>query len=580
MWRSLRRRTSDCAQGTSELDQPGRSPGSVPRAVWIVAAVSALLAMIPNGPIDQMSAEASPAMAWTPVAGEMSVGRTHHRAVALDDGRVLVVGGADAANLATTVTEIYDPSTETWAPGPPLTLPRGSLSATRLGNGQVLIAGGFPHGWVSELFDPVTNTLSRTGALNTSHDRHGSALLDDGRVLVAGGYQGCMIRAAEIFDPITSTWTYVQPMQRARADFSLVRLPDGRLLAAGGVSDCTVPKVLSAVEVFDPTSGTWSNAAPMNVPRGHYMAALLPDGRVIVAGGDNATGILSSVEIYDPEADVWTLVTSMHSARYSPIGDGLFVMENGKVLVAGGDQTLLQGTSEIYDPSIDEWSELAFMNENRCSSATTTLTDGRHLVVSGSVCGATTRITSSEYFESDSIDPFLVPTSGVLTQGWSWSSHCLRDGQAGCHSGVDIAGPRGTEVVAIANGDVIRTNCEPGGFGWYVVLDHGAREDGQHLYSLYAHLGEADTRAKDTCNMGNPVTVHEGDRVVAGDLLGVQGNSGRVSGPTGVHLHFTMMMGSSYPGLAGAIDASECVGLGPYLAGEPVSLEECPWSIR
>lgn len=104
------------------------------------------------------------------------------------------------------------------------------------------------------------------------------------------------------------------------------------------------------------------------------------------------------------------------------------------------------------------------------------------------------------------------PTRGVLTQGY-------RSG----HYGIDIANIRNTPIYAAAGGVVklARSSGWNYGYGTYVIIDHG-----NEVETLYAH--------------NEALKVSEGDTVKAGQLVSLMGNSGRVFGPTGIHLHFEL----------------------------------------
>ncbi|MCX2185780.1 transglycosylase family protein [Streptomyces sp. SKN60] len=94
---------------------------------------------------------------------------------------------------------------------------------------------------------------------------------------------------------------------------------------------------------------------------------------------------------------------------------------------------------------------------------------------------------------------------------------------AGFHTGVDFAVPAGTAVFAVAPGTVISAGWQ-GAYGNAVVIQH---DDG--MYSLYAHLSTA--------------SLAEGERVTAGQRIGLSGSTGNSTGP---HLHFEVRTSNSY----------------------------------
>src|SRR5205807_1211497 len=126
-------------------------------------------------------------------------------------------------------------------------------------------------------------------------------------------------------------------------------LIDGKVLLAGGSDGGATECVLSKAELYLPAGRTWTATGSLNVAREHHGSSLLPDGRVLVMGGENCgTNDLASAELYDPAAGNWTLMSSMSIARsyIDPI-----VLPSGKVLVAGGyANSSVLASCELYDP--------------------------------------------------------------------------------------------------------------------------------------------------------------------------------------------------------------------------------------
>ena len=282
-------------------------------------------------------------------------------AVRLRDGRVLVTGGytgvtATAGVLAYSSARVYDPKTGTWSKPGLMHVARYQPSASVLADGRVLVAGGvyadensFDTRASAELFDPKTGKWSVTGAMKTARSAAPAVTLQDGRVLVVGGVDsdGKPLRSAEAFDPGTGRWSSTGSLATARAGFTLTLLPDGTVLVVGGDpgGSWANEKPLASAERFDPSTGKWSPAAAMGTPRTLHVAALLGDGRVLVAGGNDraleAAGTsedgfpppTASAEIYDPVNDSWTPTTPMASPRAAAAA---VTLTDGSVLVTGG----------------------------------------------------------------------------------------------------------------------------------------------------------------------------------------------------------------------------------------------------
>jgi N-acetylneuraminic acid mutarotase len=290
---------------------------------------------------------------WTRIA-PMNTARSAPAAVRLEDGRVMVIGGADQNFNFLASAEIYDPRTGTWSFTASMSGPRfEDFAAVLLPGRKVLVAGGFGPGFVplqtAEIYDQKTNTWTSTGSMNVARGEFATVVLNDGRVLVVGGVEvvGGMpvpIKSAEIYDPRTGIWTLTAgSMTDGRNDLALVVLRDGRVLAAGGEMGAeTLPRWASA-EIFDPRTGEWTMTGPMTAPRSEveYASVLLPDGRVLVPGGYTAYdtvhmhGIpVSSSDLYDPRTGTWTASGDMSVVR---AGHSSIVLRGNRgVLVMGG----------------------------------------------------------------------------------------------------------------------------------------------------------------------------------------------------------------------------------------------------
>jgi Galactose oxidase, central domain len=154
---------------------------------------------------------------------------------------------------------------------------RYSPTATRLGSGRVLVVGGEPDNSrpsTAELYDPPTGTWLPGGTLNEPRALHVAVRLTDGRVLVAGG--GSYTASAELYDPASGRWNTTGGMTGYGGTAAL--LQDGRVLVAGYSNEG---------EVYSPATGTWTATGPVVSP-GLWgrAAALLPNGQVLYAGGE------------------------------------------------------------------------------------------------------------------------------------------------------------------------------------------------------------------------------------------------------------------------------------------------------
>jgi hypothetical protein len=223
------------------------------------------------------------------------------------------------------MAEIWDPSSSRWHRGPTMRSRRTGASVSALPDGRVLVAGGgsptttSPNGGpldTVEVFDPRSSGWTPTGKLAQARWRHAGVALGDGRVLVLGGQRDaapCPGLGSEVWSPRTGAWSAVKPMKRPRCPGAVTVLRDGRVLVAGG--DEHLPNVhdrkgLAHVEAWDPTSGEWSELAPLpDLGMWLSKAFSLPDGRVLVTGVVDAGSSIRAVALLSTAAiDAWKVL--------------------------------------------------------------------------------------------------------------------------------------------------------------------------------------------------------------------------------------------------------------------------------
>ncbi len=171
----------------------------------------------------------------------LNIDRSAHTATLLTNGQVLIVGGfrtttpGNGSNLES--CEIYDPVSGVFNLVQNLGVPRGSHQATLLDNGRVLISGGAWNNRYCELYDVTANTWSQTGDMTViRRSSHTATLLHNGKVLLAGGYTDAVASSAELYDPVTKSFTAVDSMFTPREQHTATILLDGNVLVTGGYS--------------------------------------------------------------------------------------------------------------------------------------------------------------------------------------------------------------------------------------------------------------------------------------------------------------------------------------------------------
>ncbi|MFM0142886.1 kelch repeat-containing protein [Paraburkholderia sp. RL18-085-BIA-A] len=284
-------------------------------------------------------------------AQAMRAQRFLHTSTTLQDGRVLVVGGAGASGSGVTSVEIFDTQ---WSIAAPTTVAHVSHTATLLKDGRVLVVGGNNGSStttaVAELYNPGTGTWTQVASLNTARAAHTATLLADGRVLVAGGENNTTgkLASAEVYDPIANTWTAVPDMSQDRAFHTASLLADGTVLVAGGSSGASGFPT-NQVELFNPQTMSWQPMPPMVTRRDSHTATVMQNGQVVVVGGsDPISGAVPSVEIFDPASGQWLAAASMANSRTAHTAT---LLPDGRLLVVGGKGADFLASSEVFDIS-------------------------------------------------------------------------------------------------------------------------------------------------------------------------------------------------------------------------------------
>jgi len=332
-------------------------------------------------------------------------------------------------------------------------------TATLLPNGKVLVAGGYGSGGVGwlidcQLYDPQKGAFIETGRLSTRRDAHTATLLPNGKVLVAGGEEvndrgfSVLLASAELYDPASGRFALTGSMVTGRELHSATIMSDGKVLIAGG--EDAKGYAVARAETYDPAIGAFVPTGSMGVGRYGHTATALPGGDVLIAGGerideDGFDIALSSAEIYNPATGRFHPTGSMRVARKHHTAT---LLRDGQVLLAGGEDNNGHAleSAELYNPGSGTFRTTGRMMSAHDSGTATLLGDGS-VLVAGGFSGASGVTAAAELYEPGS--GRFVDTGIMHIAREFFTATLMSDGRVlmvggfgfNASSGFDVVGP-------------------------------------------------------------------------------------------------------------------------------------------
>lgn len=360
---------------------------------------------------------------WAPAVNLLEA-RSNSTATSLQDGRVLIAGGADANGTAMATAEFFGADGSISA-APPMNYARSRHFAVALQDGRVLVGGGVSTDGMpmfsAEIFDPIANAWT-PAASGMVEARAGAAagMLPDGRVVISGGDSGSLpSMTIEIFDPGAGTFAPAGVMASPRTKHAMAVLPDWRVIMIGGWSGS---KVLQTTDIFDPKTGEMTPGPQLLSARMSHTATTAIDGRVVIAGGNNGSTDLNSVEIFDPVAGSIAAGMNLATARQGQLA--VLLPNNNNILFVGGTSAGAPvATAEIYSPWQGTMTAAGANAVARSQAAASGTGEDGALLVSGGADANSAPLSGNELYgfatvKTDASD--YAPGSTVTISGTGW----------------------------------------------------------------------------------------------------------------------------------------------------------------
>jgi hypothetical protein len=340
----------------------------------------------------------------------MLAGRAAHGALLLPGGNVLVAGGFTSPGQFANDGDVFDATTNTFtATAGPMVDPRAYPPVVRFGGASMVIGGAGRNGPLAstEVFFEDTRTFVPGPGLKEPRDRVAAVVLKDGRILVTGGVGPLATvysATAEIYDANAGGFRYTaRAPLAARAGHTLTLMPDGSVLIVGGNSNTTLPPT---AEIFDPITETFTPtaSAPLNYRQGHTATLVEPSGLVLLVDG------FPEIEAFDPKLGAF--FPAGQSSSFVRKGSTASLLTDGRVLIAGGVE--IRGGTEVMLDRFDLWvpanadhgvvvnTQVVFP-EPRYGHTATTLSDDRILFVGGFGLGDAPCLDSAVVFTPDRV---------------------------------------------------------------------------------------------------------------------------------------------------------------------------------
>jgi PKD repeat protein len=384
--------------------------------------------------------------------GSMSVPRTYYTLTHMSNNTVLACTGAinfDQSNL-TSSCELFNPESSTWSAIPSISVARSQHSAVLLNDGRLLVVGGLlPNASLTqscEIYDPRTNVWSFAGNLNTPRAYCGTVLLQNNQVLAVGGDGGTNASSCELYDPTIDAWAMAANIPLANDNpYTTTLLQNGNVLVTNSTENAYL---------YDSVGNSWATLSPFGSLT-NFATTLLQDGRFFISGGGVPAGGQPSSTCQFYKLGTSSAAGNLNFARS---GHTASLLSNGMVLVAGGvgstNDNILNNNRdcELFTPSLNAWTITSSLQQRISSHKAITLNDNFVLIVGGTdpfgIGDQSPQLTFCELFDPH---PAISPVTVV--------AHCGKAVTINLSSSVSIAPPLSFSLASLpSNGTTILNN--------------------------------------------------------------------------------------------------------------------------
>ena len=277
-------------------------------------------------------------------------------------GKIYAIGGLNGNNQPVSVTEEYNPQTNTWTSKMPMPTSRSGFAIAVFQNKIYVIGGTVGNGYVgnNEVYDPVTNTWETKTSMPTPRADLCANIVNDKIYLIGGKKYSSTTpffnetNINEVYDPVNDSWNTTTPISTPVQGYASAVANDKIYIMGGSLESLSLENTLitAANQVYDPQTGNWSLAA--NLPSvDSYGAAAATNGfmapaRIYCVGGYSAGEFSSQVQAYNLENNSWSIGDSMPTPRAYL---GVVAVNDVLYAIGGFDGTNWLNANEQYKPA-------------------------------------------------------------------------------------------------------------------------------------------------------------------------------------------------------------------------------------